>query len=70
VGAGACDVTGNVVLLVAVRRALTVVVAPIGALAPAFTVLCAALFLRERLAVVQWTGMALGVAGVALIATG
>jgi uncharacterized membrane protein len=67
-GAGLCDVTANVVLLVAVRRALTVVVAPVAALAPAFTVLWASAILGERLVASQWLGLTLGLIGLVLIA--
>jgi drug/metabolite transporter (DMT)-like permease len=67
-GAGLCDVTANVVLLVAVRQALTVVVAPVAALAPAFTVLWASAILGERLVASQWLGLTLGLIGLVLIA--
>lgn len=66
--AGLCDITANVVLLVAVRRALTVIVAPVAALAPAFTVLWASAILGERLVPSQWLGLALGLLGLVLIA--
>ncbi len=66
-GAGLCDVTANVVLLVAVRRALTVVVAPVAALAPAFTVLWASAILGEQLVASQWLGLTLGLIGLVLI---
>jgi drug/metabolite transporter (DMT)-like permease len=67
-GAGVCDVTANVVLLVAVRRALTVIVAPVAALAPAFTVFWASVVLGERLVSSQWLGLSLGLLGLVLIA--
>jgi drug/metabolite transporter (DMT)-like permease len=67
-GAGLCDVTANVVLLVAVRRALTVIVAPVAALAPAFTVFWASVILGERLVVSQWLALVLGLLGLVLIA--
>jgi drug/metabolite transporter (DMT)-like permease len=70
VAAGACDVTAAMLLLVAVRQALTVVVAPVAALAPAFTVGWAMVVLRERLSRVQAVGLVVGVAGLVLIAAG
>ena len=67
-GAGLCDIAANVVLLIAVRRALTVIVAPVAALAPAFTVFWASVILGERLAISQWLGLVLGLLGLVLIA--
>jgi len=67
-GAGLCDVAANVVLVVAVRRALTVIVAPVAALAPAFTVFWASVILGERLVAWQWLGLLVGLLGLVLIA--
>jgi drug/metabolite transporter (DMT)-like permease len=69
-GAGLCDMAASVVLVVAVRRALTIVVAPVAALAPAFTVLWARLLLRERFGRLQLAGICTGLAGLVLIAAG
>jgi len=68
--AGALDVTAAALLLVAVRRELTAVVAPVAALAPAFTVLWAWAVLRERVGRWQASGLALALAGLVLIAAG
>ena len=67
-GAGALDVTGTALLLLAVRRGLTAVVAPIAALAPAFTVALAWLIVHEPIARSQLAGLALACIGLALIA--
>jgi drug/metabolite transporter (DMT)-like permease len=68
--AGLCDVTGSVMLLVAVRRGLLSVVATLAALAPGFTVVLAWLVLREHLAVVQRVGLVLALAGLLLVSLG
>ena len=68
--AGAFDVTATALLVYAVRRELLSVVAPIASLAPAFTVVLAWFITRERVNAVQRAGLALAVAGLALIATG
>jgi len=70
VTAGALDVTGTALLLLAVRRGLTAVVAPIAALAPAFTVGLAWLIVHEPIARSQVAGLALACVGLALIAGG
>ncbi len=69
-GAGALDVTATVLLLVAVREGLTVVVAPVAALAPAFTVMWAWVVLREHVTRHQVIGLAVALVGLALIAAG
>jgi drug/metabolite transporter (DMT)-like permease len=69
VGAGLLDVLATTLLLVAVRKGLVAVVAPVAALAPAFTVLGAWWFLRERASTVQKVGLALALIGLVLIAT-
>jgi drug/metabolite transporter (DMT)-like permease len=69
-GAGALDVTATSVLLVAIRHGLLVVVAPVAALAPAFTVVWAWVVLREPVSRLQLAGLALALVGLALIATG
>lgn len=69
-GAGVLDVTGTALLLLSVRRGLTSVVAPIAALAPAFTVGLAWLIVHEPIARSQVAGLALACVGLALIAGG
>jgi drug/metabolite transporter (DMT)-like permease len=70
VGAGVFDVAATVLLVVAVRRELLVVVAPLASLAPAFTVLLARVVDGEKLHVVQRAGLALALAGLVLVAVG
>jgi drug/metabolite transporter (DMT)-like permease len=69
VGAGLFDVGANALILVAVRRGLISLVAPVASLYPATTVVLARLVLRERIGRRRLSGLALGVAGLALIAT-
>jgi drug/metabolite transporter (DMT)-like permease len=68
--AGALDVAATAVLVVAVRRALLVVVAPLAALAPGFTVLLAWLVTRQNVGRSQRLGLVVALAGLALIAAG
>jgi drug/metabolite transporter (DMT)-like permease len=68
--AGVLDVGATALLVVAVRRELLVVVAPIAALAPAFTVLLAWAIDRERLRRAQGVGVALALTALALISRG
>jgi drug/metabolite transporter (DMT)-like permease len=68
--AGAFDVAATALLVYAVRRELLSVVAPIASLAPAFTVVLAWFLTHQRLNGVQRAGLALAVAGLALIAAG
>jgi uncharacterized membrane protein len=70
VAAGSLDVVATVLLLTAVREGLMVVVAPIAALAPAFTVVWAWAVLRERVTRHQVVGLALALVGLVLIAAG
>lgn len=69
-GAGVLDVTATALLVVAVRRALLVVVAPVASLAPAFTVLLSALVLGQPIQRGQRVGLAGALAGLVLIAAG
>ncbi len=69
VGAGLLDILATVLLLVAVRIGLVAVVAPVAALAPAFSVLGAWWVLHERASRVQVVGFALALVGLVLIAT-
>lgn len=68
--AGAFDVIATALLLVAIREDLAVVVAPIAALAPGFTVVWAWTLLREPASRVQVAGLALALCGLVLIAAG
>jgi drug/metabolite transporter (DMT)-like permease len=68
--AGALDVAATAVLVVAVRRALLVVVAPLASLAPGFTVLLAWLVARQHVARSQQLGLVVALAGLVLIAAG
>ncbi len=68
--AGFFDVLATALLLVAIRNDLTVVVAPIAALAPGFTVLWAWTVLREPVSRPQVAGLLLALVGLVLIAAG
>jgi drug/metabolite transporter (DMT)-like permease len=70
ISAGIFDVTATALLVVAVRHELISVVAPIVSLAPAFTVILAWWLSGERLHGLQRVGIALALAGLALVATG
>jgi drug/metabolite transporter (DMT)-like permease len=69
-GAGALDIAATTLLLVAVREGLTVVVAPIASLAPAFTVVWAWAVLREPVTRHQVVGLFVASLGLVLIAAG
>jgi drug/metabolite transporter (DMT)-like permease len=68
--AGLCDVGATALLIVAIRNDLAVVVAPIAALGPGFTVMWAWTVLREPISRPQIAGLALALVGLALIAAG
>jgi drug/metabolite transporter (DMT)-like permease len=68
--AGAFDVAATALLLVAIREDLAVVVAPIAALAPGFTVVWAWTILHEPASRVQVAGLGLALCGLVLIAAG
>ncbi len=68
-GAGLFDVGANALILLAVRRGLISLVAPVASLYPATTVVLARVVLRERIGRQRLGGLALGLAGLALIAT-
>jgi drug/metabolite transporter (DMT)-like permease len=70
IGAGVLDVTASTLLLLAVRRGLLVVVAPLAALAPAATVLLARVVLHEHLHPIQRIGLMLALVGIVLIVAG
>jgi len=67
---GMLDAFANSMQLVAVRQELLSLVAPVAALAPAFTVLLARLSLGERSTRAQVVGVLAALAGLALIAAG
>ena len=62
--------TATTLLLAAVRHGLLVVVAPIAALAPAFTVMWAWIILREPVSRVQLVGLGLALVGLVLVTAG
>jgi uncharacterized membrane protein len=68
--AGILEATATAILLVALRRGLAAEVAPTASLGPAFTVVLAWIVLHEPASRVQRVGVVLGMAGVALLATG
>ena len=68
--AGVCDVTATALLVAGVRNDLAVVVAPLAALAPGFTVVLAWLVLHEPVSRSQGVGLALALVGLVLIAAG
>lgn len=71
IGCGLVDTTANVLLLLALRTGGDLaVVAALTALYPAGTVLLAAIVLRERIAALQWLGLALALAAGVLLAVG
>ncbi len=67
IAAGVLDVTATALLLVAIRNGLFATVAPVAALAPAFTVANAWWYLRERPSAIQLAGLVLALTGLALI---
>ncbi len=70
IAAGALDLAATVLLLTALREGLVVVVAPMAALAPAFTVIWAWALLKEPITRHQVVGLALALVGLVLIAAG
>jgi drug/metabolite transporter (DMT)-like permease len=70
VAGGVCDMLANVLYVIAAHAGSLAIVAVLTSLYPASTVALAAIFLRERLRALQWSGVALALAGVALISAG
>lgn len=68
IGCGLADTTANVLLLEALRSGELAVVGALTALYPAGTILLAAVVLRERIAAVQWIGLALALTAGVLLA--
>ena len=69
-GAGALDVIATTLLVIAVRRELAVVVAPVASLAPGMTVVLAWQVLHERIARARSSGSGVAGLGLILIASG
>jgi drug/metabolite transporter (DMT)-like permease len=69
-GAGVLDVTATTLLLLAVRRGLIIVVAPLAALAPAATVILARFVIGERLHATQRIGLVFALVGLVMVAAG
>jgi drug/metabolite transporter (DMT)-like permease len=67
---GTFDIVANALFAVASTKGILPVVAVGGSMYPAFTIALAHLVLGERLATIQRAGVALALAGVALIASG
>jgi drug/metabolite transporter (DMT)-like permease len=65
---GALDAIANVIVLVGLRVGDLSVVSVLTALYPAGTIVLAAIVLRERIAAVQWVGLALALAASAMLA--
>lgn len=68
IACGAVDAAANALALFALRLGELSIVSALTALYPAGTILLAAVVLRERVAVVQWVGLALALAAGALLA--
>jgi drug/metabolite transporter (DMT)-like permease len=68
IGCGVLDASANVLMLVALRLGDLSVVSALIALYPAGTILLASIVLRERVAVVQWIGLALALTAGGLLA--
>jgi drug/metabolite transporter (DMT)-like permease len=67
---GVFDVLANALFAVASTKGLLPIVAVGGSMYPAFTIALAYVVLGERLARIQWAGVALALLGVVLIAAG
>lgn len=65
---GVLDSIANVLLLLGIRAGDLAVAAVIGAMYPAGTILLAAIVLRERIAPVQWAGLALALVAAGMLA--
>ena len=68
VACGIVDVTANALLLLGIRAGDLSVAAVLGAMYPAGTILLAAVVLKERIAPVQWVGLALALAAAGMLA--
>ncbi|WP_127794380.1 EamA family transporter [Agromyces sp. LHK192] len=68
IACGLVDVTANLLLLGGLRAGDLSVTAVLGAMYPAGTIVLAALVLRERIAPVQWVGLALALVAAGMLA--
>lgn len=68
IACGVADATANTLMLVALRAGDLAIVSALTALYPAGTILLAAVVLRERIAAVQWVGLALALAAGGMLA--
>ncbi|HET8927914.1 MAG TPA: EamA family transporter [Microbacterium sp.] len=68
VSCGVVDAVANTVMLIALRLGDLSIVSVLTAMYPAGTIILAAIVLRERIAVVQWIGLALALSAGALFA--
>jgi drug/metabolite transporter (DMT)-like permease len=66
--AGLTDATACILFLIALRLGELTVVSVLNALSPAGTILLAAIVLRERIALVQWIGLAFALAAAGMLA--
>lgn len=69
IGCGVVDAAGNVLMLTGMRLGDLSVISVLTAMYPAGTIILAAVVLRERIAPVQWVGLALALAAAAMLAT-
>ncbi|MFF2053467.1 EamA family transporter [Leifsonia sp. NPDC058194] len=67
-GSGALDAAANVLILIGLRAGDLATMSVLVALYPAGTILLAAIVLRERIAPVQWIGLALAVGAAGMLA--
>lgn len=68
IGCGVLDAIANVIVIVGLRVGDLTIVSVLTALYPAGTILLAAIVLRERIARLQWVGLALALAASAMLA--
>ncbi len=68
VAGGALDAIANALLLLGIRAGDLAVAAVLGAMYPAGTIILAAIVLRERIAPVQWAGLALALVAAGMLA--
>lgn len=68
IACGVADAAANTILLIALRLGDLAIVSALTALYPAGTILLAAVILRERIAAVQWLGLALALTAAGMLA--
>jgi uncharacterized membrane protein len=64
---GVLDTAGNVFILTGMRMGSLSVMGVLASLYPAGTIALAAIVLKERIAIIQWIGMALAIAAIAML---